>query len=239
MCCHMNDSYRAEERRYREREAPSYESHFTAYQNSCERRALLSFLGQDAGLLIDVGCGTQRFHTEMSARAKRVVGVDFSFDSLAFARAKDDDKHYFIQGEVVDLPIRGDLADTMVSIQVLEHLLDPVDARRMMEGIRRTMKDRSKAFVTVYNLHLYDRVLRRRRGHSASHRFVRYTPQDLRKLIIETFGGDVRIDIRPQCLFLRRGQRWLQRFGDLDPILARIPGAVHFGSFITATIVRV
>jgi SAM-dependent methyltransferase len=234
----MDDSYRSEERRYREREAASYESHFSAYQNNCERRALLSFLSDDAGVLVDVGCGTQRFHAEMIARARSVIGVDFSFDSLAIAREKEGGRNYFVQGDVIDLPLRDDLADTVVSIQVLEHLLDPEDARRMMEAIRQVMKERSRAFITVYNLHIYDRALRRRSGRSASHRFERYTPPDLRRLIIEVFGTKAKVDIQAQCLFLRRGQRWLQRFGALDPILARMPGAVHFSSFISATVVR-
>jgi SAM-dependent methyltransferase len=234
----MHGNYRSEERAYREGEATGYEAHFSDYQNACELRDLRSFLKDQFGLVVDIGCGTQRFQGHLRSNTRDVIGLDFSFDSLVLARSKGPSGGRFVQGDVTSVPLRDDIADMVVSIQVLEHLMDRSDALLMVQGIQRIMKQNARAYLTVYNLHVFDRLLRRRRGSSASHRFVRYSTSELRSLLRQAFGDEAVILIRPQCLFLRRGQRWLQRFENLDRLLAKTRLATPFASFLAVTISR-
>jgi SAM-dependent methyltransferase len=132
----------------------------------------------------------------------------------------------------VDFPFCDSSADAVVSIQVLEHLLDKRGALRMIQEMHLVLKPKGMLYLTVYNFHVYDRVLRRRTIDRPDHRFIRYTPKAIRDLVSEVFGAPAPISVRPQCLFLRRGERPLQRFRGLESQLSRSAIGTPLASFL-------
>jgi len=224
--------YLDEERAYRDAMASRYDGFFGDYQMACERQAILRSIGREPGFVLDVGCGTERFGVLLGERASQLVGVDFSHESLRVALGKGLAGTSFVEGSVLSLPIASAVVDTVVSIQVLEHLIEPEDARRMLEEIRRVLKPGGSALITVYHYHVLDRLLRRKSGRTPDHRFVQYTRAEARRLVAEIFGDWATMRDEPLCLFLRAGTRWLQRLRPFERHLGKVPGMGLLGSFV-------
>ncbi|MEE8272620.1 MAG: metalloregulator ArsR/SmtB family transcription factor [Alphaproteobacteria bacterium] len=82
--------------------------------------------------LLDLGTGTGRMIAVLAARARRSVGIDFSREMLAVARANLERagvRNWQVrQGDVYQLPLPGASFDVAVIHQVLHYLEDPADA---------------------------------------------------------------------------------------------------------------
>jgi ubiquinone/menaquinone biosynthesis C-methylase UbiE len=99
-----------------------------------QRRALLPWLprvvaGSSAAL--DVGCGVGRWSLELSRRGHEVLGLDLSPSMLAQAKVRADGQGArcaFELGDVNTLDL-GRKFDLVVCVTVLQHILNPKDAR--------------------------------------------------------------------------------------------------------------
>ena len=90
------------------------------------------------GDLLDLGTGTGRMLVVLGPRAERVVGIDYSREMLAVARANLDRAalhHCQVRyGDLYQLPLPDAAFDVAVMHQVLHYLEDPVDA--LLEAAR-------------------------------------------------------------------------------------------------------
>ena len=98
-------------------------------------QALVALLPQGTiGDLLDLGTGTGRMLVVAGARAQRAVGIDYSREMLAVARANLDRAalhHCQVRyGDLYQLPLPDAAFDVAVMHQVLHYLEDPVDALR-------------------------------------------------------------------------------------------------------------
>jgi ubiquinone/menaquinone biosynthesis C-methylase UbiE/DNA-binding transcriptional ArsR family regulator len=88
--------------------------------------------------LLDVGTGTGRMLELLGANLERGLGIDFSTDMLALARARLDRaglKHCSVrQGDIYDLKLPHDSFDVVIVHQVLHYLDD--GARAVREAAR-------------------------------------------------------------------------------------------------------
>src|SRR3979411_1946157 len=88
--------------------------------------------------LLDLGTGTGRMLELLGPQIERGLGIDFSLDMLALARARLDRaglKHCSVrQGDIYDLPLPRDSFDVVIIHQVL-HFLDD-GARAIREAAR-------------------------------------------------------------------------------------------------------
>lgn len=75
--------------------------------------ALLRLAGDGGGRLLDVGCGTGFFASEMAERGWIVTGVDISEDMLRFARARGAD---VVCADGAALPFANDSFDMVISM---------------------------------------------------------------------------------------------------------------------------
>ena len=86
----------------------------------------------DGRKVVEVGCGTGRNTTWLSERAAGIVGLDFSEEMLARARARvDDPRIRFVQHDVrMTWPLTDASADVVIAMLILEHVenLAPVFA---------------------------------------------------------------------------------------------------------------
>jgi len=99
-----------------------------------QRRALLPWLPRVApggGTALDVGCGVGRWSLELAQRGHQVVGLDLSAGMLEQARLRvraRGGRCSFKLGDVTTFDL-GCKFDLIVCVTVLQHVLDPVEAR--------------------------------------------------------------------------------------------------------------
>ena len=88
--------------------------------------------------ILDIGCGNGGFANAIAEKGREVVGIDSSWSGIDIAR-RSSRRLKFMQASV-DVPLPSDLHqdfDTVVSIEVIEHLCRPRDLlRRAREALR-------------------------------------------------------------------------------------------------------
>jgi SAM-dependent methyltransferase len=93
--------------------------------------------------ILDAGCGSGRNMVEL-ARHGTVTGIELSQASAGLARARGVGE--VIEGSVLDMPFPSDSFDLAVSLDVIEHLEQDLDALR---ELRRTVAPGGSLMVTV------------------------------------------------------------------------------------------
>jgi 2-polyprenyl-3-methyl-5-hydroxy-6-metoxy-1,4-benzoquinol methylase len=108
---------------------------YNRYIECCQRRALLPWLSRVApgtSAALDVGCGVGRWSLELAARGHEVTGVDLSPYMIERAQmtaaAADAARCSFVLGDAITLQL-GRTFDLIVCVTVLQHILDPAQAR--------------------------------------------------------------------------------------------------------------
>jgi SAM-dependent methyltransferase len=112
------------------------------------RRTVLSRALADLELprparILDAGCGSGRNMVEL-AHAGPVTGIELSKTSVSLARARQVGE--VIEGSVLDMPFEPDSFDLAVSLDVIEHLQEDLDALR---ELRRVVAPGGALLVTV------------------------------------------------------------------------------------------
>jgi 2-polyprenyl-3-methyl-5-hydroxy-6-metoxy-1,4-benzoquinol methylase len=110
---------------------PAFYNHYIEY---CQRRALLSWLpwvAPGSSTALDVGCGVGRWSLELAERGHEVTGIDLSPFMIERARtsaAAAGARCSFVVGDAIGLQL-GRTFDLIVCVTVLQHILDPAQAR--------------------------------------------------------------------------------------------------------------
>lgn len=119
-----------------------------AIQRPTKFKPIYQFLGDNLGVVADVGCGPGVFTRYLSRHATRVWTADVNFGTVrrVKARQKHDTKVAFIVGEATRLPLRGSCLDTLVFLEVLEHVQDDENA---LKELRRVLKPGGKLVLSV------------------------------------------------------------------------------------------
>jgi SAM-dependent methyltransferase len=97
----------------------------------------------DGARILDAGCGSGRNMLDLARRGP-VTGIELSEPSVALARARDVGE--VISGSVLELPFAADSFELAVSLDVIEHLEDDLDALR---ELRRTVAPGGALLLTV------------------------------------------------------------------------------------------
>jgi SAM-dependent methyltransferase len=132
------------------------------------------------GVVYDLGCGIRPYEHDILSKADQYVGVDWS-----------GTLHGLCSDVVADLnrtlPIENDVADTVVSFQVLEHLSEP---QTMLNEACRILKPGGQMLLTVpwqWTVH------------EVPYDYFRYTPFGLKYLFEK--AGFVDVVVKPQSGF--------------------------------------
>jgi len=120
------------------------------------------FRGSRGGAVLDAGCGVGSM-TELLARSRPIVGVDFSLASAGYARRRG---LFAVAGDVLQLPLRDRAFERVASIGVLQHF---EDARPMLRELHRVTRPGGELLLVTTNaqclsvrLHLFVQRLFRR-----------------------------------------------------------------------------
>jgi 2-polyprenyl-3-methyl-5-hydroxy-6-metoxy-1,4-benzoquinol methylase len=172
-----------------------------------ERRDIVDALPRPVGSVLDVGCGAGGLERGLrEAGATRITGVEVVPSAAAAARERYD--------EVIEAPIEEALAqlegpfDTVLCLDVLEHLVDP---EGVVRALQRVTKPGSRLQVSLPNARhvglVYDLVVRgtfgyTEWGHRDSTHLRWFTKQDIVALL-ERCGWQVKRVSHPE---LRRAR---------------------------------
>jgi SAM-dependent methyltransferase len=106
-------------------------------------RAIADLLLPRPARILDAGCGSGRNMVEL-ARLGTVTGVELSTTSVSLARGRNVGD--VIEGSVAEMPFDADSFELAVSLDVIEHLSDDLDALR---ELRRVVSPGGSLLVTV------------------------------------------------------------------------------------------
>jgi ubiquinone/menaquinone biosynthesis C-methylase UbiE len=110
-----------------------------AVQRPTKYKAVREFLGDSLGVAADIGCGPGVFIRYMSARAQHVIAADIDRDCLDRVRSRHRNVRNveFIVTSADVLPFSDEHLDTILLLEVLEHLVDDKAAVREMSRVLR------------------------------------------------------------------------------------------------------
>jgi SAM-dependent methyltransferase len=89
-----------------------------------------------AGDILDAACGTG-YGAHILSSSGRVVGLDYSEDTLALARQRAPEAE-FVLASLPELPLPDDSFDAVVSFETIEHVADPSQTLRAFRRVIRT-----------------------------------------------------------------------------------------------------
>jgi len=131
--------------------------------------------------VLDVGCGTGKILTDLTARGHRVVGLDFSDRALTYCAGRGAEM--LVRGDAQRLPFADRSFDLIVALDILEHVPDD-DA--MASEILRVLRPGGHA---ILNVPAHPMLWSEH--DVALHHFRRYTPHTLRTVLE---GAGLRLD---------------------------------------------
>jgi SAM-dependent methyltransferase len=100
--------------------------------------------------VLDIGCGYGWFELfAISQGAKHITGIDTDLELLATAKKFVKNKHAsFLLGNATKLPFKNKTFNTVVAIEVLEHIPKRTELTMFLE-INRVLKENGKLYLTT------------------------------------------------------------------------------------------
>ena len=111
----------------------------------------------DGKRVIDLGCGPGLYSRRMARRGARVTGVDFSANSLEYARTRDTDGVEYVQADYLEdeLPAGFDIA---VMIYFDYCAQSPGNRRLLLDRIRALLEPGGRLALDLYGPGAFDAV---------------------------------------------------------------------------------
>jgi SAM-dependent methyltransferase len=119
-----------------------------AVQRPTKYKYVRDFLGDSIGTAADLGCGPGVFLRHMSQRAKFLVEIDIDRDSLerVYSRNLDLGNVCFVSASATVLPFADGCLDTVLFLEVLEHVTDD---RGALEEVSRVLRMDGRLVLSV------------------------------------------------------------------------------------------
>lgn len=195
------------EQQERDAGAERYDAHFSAWANSVELSAVLpEVISGSRRTILDLACGTGRITTELLPYSDAILASDFSEESLrVLARKLGDGANVgLIWSDATQLRIAPASVNLVVSTQLLEHIPDPDQRAKFLDGVHSALSKDGIFLLTVYYYSFLRRLLRRRQeGRHANGIFYRrFTRMEVKREFAGLFQiGALRpIQIDPRLL---------------------------------------
>lgn len=112
------------------------------YIDTLQKIAIQKVLGQGKKeVIIDFGCGSGRFSGLLSNHCEFLVGVEITPDMLRIAKAECSNSNSgFVLYDGLNLPIKEQEADLLVSVNVLQYITDDGELGKVMKEIKRCLR---------------------------------------------------------------------------------------------------
>lgn len=181
----------------------NYYSHNWLIKKTCNRLIIKHKLLMK-GTVYDLGCGERPFEKEILSYGCSYIGVDWS-------ETLHDLKADIIADLNKQLPIENEVADTVTSFQVMEHLSEPLI---FLNEANRILKKGGAMILTVPFQWWV---------HEAPYDFYRYTPYGLKYLLNKS--GFSSINIKPYAGFFTT---WILKMNYFSMRFVRGPKILRF-----------
>jgi len=227
------------EMKTRDTEAGSYATLTSSYVLELEEEAAKNYLKVSKhDVVLDAGCGVGLSSKHLVKKAKAVIGMDFSLQSLRQCRkaCKNTQNLFLIQADVTQLPIKKQYFDTIVFKGVLEHIPSPDERVAALKQLKKVLKPKGQLFLTTYNYNLKNRLLQNKQGyHIKKIYYYNYSHRELKKLLYKVFKK-----IRVFTGIVNLYPYFLHFFGKaskyLDTKLEKSRSSLALGNFLLAVI---
>lgn len=104
----------------------------------------------EQGPVLELGCGTGRVLSALTAKGVPVVGVDLSLAMLQRARLRCKRDTTLLQMDMRRLGLRGDFALVLLPYSLVTHLLDEADWEALSLGLRDTVRPGATIVVDAF-----------------------------------------------------------------------------------------
>ena len=179
--------------------AEEYDAQISDYQHKVEINTVIKkSYPQKREYILDLGCGTGRITYKLIELGCKVVGVDFSKESLKVCEQRcsvlnNNNNLYLIRADVCNLPLKDYRFDKCVSAEVFEQIPTEKERLKMLREVKRVLKSNGKLVLTTYNYSLRKIIGRKRETHSKNLYFYRYDYFGLKKIVSTVFRGKIKI----------------------------------------------
>ena len=118
-----------------------------AEEQTAKIEAALEQVKVDAGMILDVGCGTGILFNYVADKARMTVGLDFSKETLLVAkeRAKNHASVHLVRADADNVPLRDKVFDRVFAMTLIQNTPKP---NKTLDEIRRVVKDNGLIVVT-------------------------------------------------------------------------------------------
>jgi ubiquinone/menaquinone biosynthesis C-methylase UbiE len=140
-------------------------------------------------VLLEAGCGTGRMTRSLAQRARTVIAIDFSYQSLMVNARKlknaGCDNVVLVQADLCKLPFVDAMFDRVISCQVLEHVPTPEARDAAIKGLSRVAKPGATGVVSGYR---FSRWTADKQGmHDGGIPYFRFTKSEFLDLLSKGF----------------------------------------------------
>jgi ubiquinone/menaquinone biosynthesis C-methylase UbiE len=131
----MMEARKLELKRLYDKTSDHYDKRYAELQ-CAKYSAIMKYLPEQVGCILDLGCGTGLLLGELCKRGRLVVGVDASKEMLKKARGRGGSS-CLVLADADSLPFRNGVFDCVVSITLLQNMPDPARTVRELERVLR------------------------------------------------------------------------------------------------------
>lgn len=142
-------------------------------------------------IIIELGCGTGRLTKEMiDGGFSEYIAIDFSEKSIQLLLNELDldnetkNRILFIKGDVCSLPLKGKIADKVLSAQVFEHIPGAKEQLRFIKELQRVLSLNGLAALTIYNYNIVKKYKKipKKGFHGGGTYYENFTRKEVEKL---------------------------------------------------------
>lgn len=102
--------------------------------------------------ILDLGCGNARFFKFIKDKNIKYTGVDASKKLLGIAKEKYNDRAKFVHANAVNIPLKNNSFDVVVSFSVLHHIPSRKLQQKFLQEAQRVLKNEGLLILTTWNL---------------------------------------------------------------------------------------
>lgn len=189
---------------------PSSKGLLNWYIDTLQRTALNQFFPQLFGkTILEVGCGVGRWSIRLARKGTNVIGIDLSREMLKHAK-KQISKEKVTNVDLVvasaqNLPFVLEKFDNILSVTVLQHIVNSSEFKLSVSEIIRTVKSGGKIILLEYTNNRFNEYDLQFPTHSYDYEKAFKTEKGLQ--LTDVQGVDLSIFLRPfNSLMISRGR---------------------------------